>query len=123
MLCAMTVRYQSAAKELLGKAREALAQGDLLQASEKGWGTAAQITKAVAASRGWPHNSHRLLFDVATRLMQETNDRRLGELWRIANGLHQNFYEQWWDEPQVRGAIDDVAEYVAKLEPLATRSP
>lgn len=119
----MTTRYQSTAQELLDKAREALAQGDLLQASEKGWGAAAQITKAVAAARRWPHNGHSLLFATNTRLVRETGDQRLAELFRIANGLHQNFYEQWYDEAHVAGALQNVAEYVAKLQPLVSRSP
>lgn len=119
----MTVRYQSTAQELIEKAREALAAGDLLQASEKGWGAAAQITKAVAESRGWSHNGHRLLFDVVTRLSLETNDTRLGELWRVANGLHQNFYEQWHDEANVAGALRNVGEYVEKMAPLIQGNP
>lgn len=119
----MTTRYQSTAQHLLDKARESLAQGDLLQASEKGWGAAAQITKAVADARGWPHNSHSLLITTNSRLVQETGDQRLGELFRSASALHQNFYEQWADELYVAGALQNVAEYLTKLEPLISRSP
>ena len=68
----MTTRYRSTAQELLDKARQALAQGNLLQASEKGWGAVAQITKAVAESRGWPHNSHGLLYQAVTSIVNET---------------------------------------------------
>ncbi len=45
------------------QARAELAGGDARQASEKGWGAAAQIVKAVANSRGWQHRGHSLLFD------------------------------------------------------------
>ena len=51
-------KYKSAGRELLEKARDELAQGDLRQASEKGWGAAAQMVKAVAERRGWRHDGH-----------------------------------------------------------------
>ena len=47
-----TQKYQRDSRHLLGQAREELAQGDVRQASEKGWGAAAQIVKAVAETRG-----------------------------------------------------------------------
>jgi len=77
-----------------------------LQASEKLWGSAAQAVKAVAEARGWPHGSHRELYNVITRLEQETAQDRLGELFSIANARHQNFYEEWMplDEVQRRAA-------------------
>jgi len=99
----MTTRYQSTAQHLLDKAREALAQGDLLQASEKGWGAAAQITKAVGQSRGWPHTSHRLLFETMQRLVDETGDRTIRQLFMSGHGLHINFYEQTFGADLVAG--------------------
>ena len=47
-----TENYTSASRDMLRKAREALAQDDLVQASEKGWGAAARIVKGVAADEG-----------------------------------------------------------------------
>ena len=41
--------YQAASGHLLRQAREELVAGDVRQASEKGWGAAAQIVKAIAA--------------------------------------------------------------------------
>ena len=46
------------ANEFLTKAHAYLAEGDLLQASEKGWGATARMVKAVAETRGWRHSSH-----------------------------------------------------------------
>ncbi len=51
-------------RRFVRQAQEEFDKGDRLQASEKAWGAAAHAVKAVAASRGWNHNSHRLLFDV-----------------------------------------------------------
>ncbi len=54
--------YSGAGRDLLVKAREELAQGDVRQASEKGWGAAAQMVRAVAEQRGWEHTGHALLY-------------------------------------------------------------
>ena len=47
-----TKTYQERSWAFLAKAREELAVGDLEQASEKGWGAAAMMVKAVAGQRG-----------------------------------------------------------------------
>ena len=44
--------YTSRSMTYLSQASEELAKGDLCQASEKGWGAAAEMVKAVAAVRG-----------------------------------------------------------------------
>ena len=44
--------YESQAREFLAKSRVFLTAGDLHQASEKGWGAAAHMTKAVALAQG-----------------------------------------------------------------------
>ena len=109
--------YSAASKELLAKAHEELAQGDARQASEKGWGAAAQMVKAVAEQRGWPHNGHALLFRVIRQLVEETGDEQIDRLFQVANSLHSNFYEDWLPAGSVNSGLDAVAELVDKLEP------
>ena len=50
--------YREQAKLFLARAWEYLAQGDLHQASEKGWGAAAHMVKAVAEAQGVPYQTH-----------------------------------------------------------------
>ena len=45
--------YQAASRQLLAQGRDELADGDVRQASEKGWAAPAQIVKAIAEQRGW----------------------------------------------------------------------
>ena len=85
--------YVAASRDFLSNAFEELAQGELTQASEKGWGAAAQMVKAVAQQRGWEHNGHALLFAAIRRLVDETGDRQLDTLFHVANSLHSIFYE------------------------------
>ncbi len=111
-------RYKSAGNELLEKARDELAQGDLRQASEKGWGAAAQMVKAVAQRRGWRHDGHAALFEIVNRLVAETGDPHLGMIFYTANGLHINFYENVMGRELVEIGLDQVEEFVQKLEQL-----
>ena len=48
-----TQYHDATGREFLARARAYLAEDDLLQASEKGWGAAAQMVKAAAEARGW----------------------------------------------------------------------
>ncbi len=104
------------ATDFLIKGRAHLAEGDLLQASEKGWGAAAQMVKAVAETRGWRHSTHRDLYRAVHRLADEAPDQRLGILFRSASALHQNFYEGDMPEAAVAEGIDDMEQFAAALE-------
>ena len=113
-----TLTYQDAARHLLAHGFEELAGGDSRQASEKGWGAAAQMIKAVASSRGWRHDSHAALYGVINRLVKETGDDVIRRRFGVANGLHQNFYENWGNTDYVAGGLADVRELLDKLQPL-----
>ena len=49
--------HAAQARDFLARAREYLAAGDLHQASEKGWGAAAHMVKAVALAQGWKYEA------------------------------------------------------------------
>ena len=112
--------YCAASNELLAQAHEELAQGDTRQASEKGWGAAAQMVKAVAEQRGLPHNGHALLYEVVRALVEETGDAQLGNLFHVASSLHQNFYENWLPAQLVASGLEDVRLLLEKLDPMLT---
>ena len=88
-----TQQYQQASEQFLAQARTELADGDLPQASEKGWGATVQILKAVAEQRGWEHSRHRHHLVTANRLRSETGDGDIRRLFAVASDLHENFYE------------------------------
>ena len=50
--------YIQQCRDFLQKAQQYLAAGDLHQASEKGWGAASHMTKAVAYANGWEYQKH-----------------------------------------------------------------
>jgi hypothetical protein len=112
----------AASEEFLGKAREALEADDLVQASEKAWGATAQMVKALAESRGWPHGGHRQLVEAARLLAQETGERRIFELFQVAGGLHVNFSEQWLSRESVETSMEAVHDFIEQLRPLVDGS-
>ena len=61
-------RYAELSRHYLARADEYLRAGDRVQASEKGWGAVAEAIKSIAEQRGWNHQGHRLLNDVAYQL-------------------------------------------------------
>ena len=107
--------YRSAATKLLQQARQELAQGDVRQASEKGWGAAAQAVKAVAEGRGWQHKTHAALFNAVDRLAEEADSDYLNSLFHVAGNLHSNFYEDCLSPRMVRVGLDQVAKFVELL--------
>ena len=113
-----TSGYRDASREFMGKAYQYLAADDLRQASEKGWGAAAEMVKAVAEERGWPHRHHRLLYEVIEDLVDETGDMELSDRFHQASRLHANFYENWMRPRAVRRHLQFVQELLSKLEPL-----
>ena len=90
---ARTDWHAETAAEFLARARGYLSDDDLLQASEKGWGAAAQMVKAAAEARGWNHSGQRQLHQTVERLVAETGQPELRTLFNATNTLHANFYD------------------------------
>jgi len=105
-------------KKYLHESEELLAKGDYAQASERAWRAAMQIVKAVAAREGRELRSHAELWRFVDEVAGRLSDVELRRLWRTANVLHQNFYENWMPPSDVRYAIEDVKEFVGKLRKL-----
>ncbi len=112
-----TETYHNTSRLLLSQARDKLTRGDARQASEKGWGSAAQMIKAVAEQRGWDHKRHALLWQVARRLTTETGDADIRRLFQIASDLHTNFHENMYDADFIADGLDDVRTLLDKLDP------
>ena len=108
--------YRNAASSLLAQARVELEKGDIRQASEKGWGAAAQAVKAAAESRNLGHRTHAALFRAVAQLTEETGNEELDRLFGVANSLHSNFYENWLTPNQVRLLVNDVERLVGMLD-------
>jgi hypothetical protein len=76
------------------------------------------MIKAAADQRGWHHHSHFLLRQAVDRLVQETGDTKLFNLFGVASSLHTNFYENWSPAREVEAGLHDVEQFVDKLDEL-----
>ena len=121
---ATTERHQDISDQLLSQADGELRKGDLLQASEKAWGAVAHCVKSVASDRGWQNRTHRDVNRNARELIMLTDDPKLNAVrLGAANALHQNFYEDWFDEGQVVDSIESVNMLVAAMREAGEKLP
>ena len=84
--------FREQSRVFLSRARTYLNDGDLHQASEKGWGAAAWMTKAVAEAQGWQYSKHDQFFTVLNSARQMSGDARVRTLGNTANTLHGYYY-------------------------------
>ena len=110
--------YAKRSRRHLAQSAEELGRGDLLQASEKGWGAASQILKAVAHARGWRHRNHNDLYKAIDLAVAETNDVDLRLSFSAAGELHANFYEEFLSAAAVRDNLVAITRFVEKAEGL-----
>ncbi|RFA97160.1 PaREP1 family protein [Pyrobaculum aerophilum] len=87
--------YLKLHEKYLREAEDLYARGDLLQAGEKYWGAATALLNAIAERRGWEHYSRRDYNVIIRRLYEETGDKELVIGFRMAEGLHANFYHNY----------------------------
>ena len=72
--------------EFLRRSREYLANGGLLQASEKGWGAAAHAATVIASAREWSYREHwEFEAEVVSRIARETGRNEVHSWARSAN--------------------------------------
>ena len=99
--------------EFLRFSRQYLTNGQLLQASEKGWGAAAHAAILIASIRDWNYTEH-WEFDgeVIPQLDRETGNSEVHRWGRSANELHRNFYRDNKDSQQIAEYLEDVTHLV-----------
>ena len=113
-------QYETQAREFLVKGQDYLAAGDLHQASEKGWGAAAHMAKAVAIAQGWQYSRHSHYHRVMNQAGRMTGNTRLPFLHGRAEVLHANYYElkEDLDAALISNDLENIAELLEILHPL-----
>ena len=117
--------YATQAHEFLAESRQYLSVGKLHQASEKGWGAAAHMTKAVAVAQGWEYATHADFSSVLNQARRLTGNARIPDLRGRANDLHTNYYrrKRHLDADAIGEDIEAVAELLTLLAPLTGLEP
>lgn len=116
-------RYSELSRHFIEKADEYWLAGDAVQASEKGWGAVAEAFKSIAEERGWYHQGHRLLNDVAFQLSQEWNRPDLKVLYDAMEKLHINFYEDSMELDDIAVSVENGKRLLRELDTLRALPP
>ena len=116
--------YRLQSRHFLERSHRYLAEDDLHQASEKGWGAAAWMAKAVATAQGWQYTRHEHFGEVLYQAGRLTGDNRIRSLRAIANNLHGHFYQRkrFLHTDDISASLDEVATLLDILEPLTERN-
>ena len=91
-------------------------KGDRLQASEKIWGAVAHKLKDIARKRGWSWRKHGGCNALVGYLRHETHNPELGTLFRSADSLHANFYDDQYERWQLEDGLADAKKLIALLD-------
>ncbi len=113
-------RYAELSRQYISRADEYLRAGDRVQASEKGWGAVAEAIKSIAEERGWNHQGHRLLNDIAFQLSEEWRRPDVRILFDAMEKLHINFYEDNMGLDAIAASVGDAKTLLRELETLRT---
>ena len=93
MTTALVPGHVETARNFLARSKGYLEQGDLHQASEKGWGAAAHIAKAVAEANNWQFESHDEFDNIIGDASSLYGKPDLENLGNAAHFLHRSFYK------------------------------
>ena len=115
---ARTDEYLKLNSKYLFEAQQLLGKKDLAQASEKLWGAAAEIVKAVAAKKRLELGTHASLWAYVEELDRQNPGLRLIEQFSYAGNLHTNFYENWLSTGYVVRGMSVVKDFVDKMKAL-----
>ncbi len=116
-------KYAALSREYIERADGYLRAGDRVQASEKGWGAVAVAVKSIAEQRGWNHQGHRLLNDIAFQLSEEWERPDVRILFNSMEKLHINFYEDTMALDSIAASVGDAKSLLRELETLRQRPP
>ena len=90
-------KHLQIAAEYWGKCPRHLAEGDLQQAGEKGGGTVAHLTKALAILRGWEHYDHVAVWEAVQAVADEMPDAGTAEPVRRGLAAATSLYAHCYD--------------------------
>ena len=90
-------------------------EGDIVQTSEKLWGATVHAVKVLCFRREWRHNRYAFLYDAVKRLSEEIGDPTLPPYFKVAQGNHVNFYDDFITSEAVDEDRQTVRELIGKI--------
>ncbi len=108
-------RYLELNSKYISDAEECMKRGDYAQASEKLWGATVTIVKAIAAQRGKTIKTHEGISYLFAQIARELKDESINSVFLVAEGLHQNFYEDMAHPDIVKKGAKTVKQFVTRV--------
>jgi len=108
-------KHTRIALRFVAAAETYLADGDIIQASEKLWGTTAHAIKVYCIARGWKHGRYAHLLQAMRRLSEERRDDSWSDVFTVAYRNHLNFYTDEKSAAAVERDLQRVRLLVSRL--------
>ena len=105
-------------ERLMEHAKEQLELGDRAQASEKMWGAFSHALKVIADDRHWEYQKHAHAWAIVKALVEESDDNNLLADANTADKLHENYYQDLLDPPEIARSHWLVERGIAKLREI-----
>ena len=118
MMTTLTASYVDTSGAFLSKAEAALAEGDLVKASRKGWCAAAWALRGFARAKGWRYTGFYGIVGVIEGLAQEYADEEFYDLYSSVDALAVNGARCCDSRGGIEHDLSRVAELLRKLERL-----
>lgn len=87
--------YIALYRKFFDEAKKLEDEGDIVQASEKLWGSVTALLNIVGEKKRMPHYTHRDYWEIMNKIFDDTKDDELLELFALAEKLHANFYHDF----------------------------
>ena len=113
---AQTEKHTRLAVKLMEEARLQIADGELVQGSEKLWGAASQALKAYCASHSMPHGKYAQRRHAALELAEIRGDDSIRLAFKLAESCHANFYNDWMEQEDLDSHVGDIRTFVEKIQ-------
>ena len=108
-------KYADLSEKYLHDAEILLSKGDLPQASEKLWGATVTIVKAIAAQRRKTLKTHEGIKFFLAQIARELKDESVNSVSLVAEGLHQNFYENTEHPDSVKKGAKTIKLFITRM--------
>ena len=116
-------QHMQISRRFIEHAKEELAKGERLQASEKVWGAAGHALAAFGKGRGWRTEQYAHKNSIADLLSHEFNDPSIKAIYSSFDHEHINFYQNNRDEDDIRLSTASLEPFVDTIQRCREESP
>ena len=111
----LATEHIATARRFLQDADREYEAGDMLQASEKLWGSASRVVIAEMQRRGMNASGHREMILAVRDFAEEYSEPTLNGLFSAAGALHANFYHGFMEEFRFQNERELTREFVRRM--------